>query len=281
MIRTIKESEIVMASQFAYKLNAIPKFNVKSFPRDYEEILGAFTRSLKREDSYLLGYFGDEQLEGLVLFSAETEDKYVQTSGGIFAESDFDKIANAFYDWIEEKFKGYYFYMAYSQENEQAIKFCESRKMTCCSRAYFLRIKKEDFRVNKVNTKIEELTVQYHDQFSKLHDVIGEGAFWNSKKIIEQNQFDVYLALQDDEVLGEFVVRKSLPEGEVYFLGVKEGVKEEIMSDLIIHATAIRLSKGIDTMAYVEVNSIVELNQYFKLGYHISETSIGYEIDKL
>ncbi|XMB86764.1 hypothetical protein RJG79_02945 [Mycoplasmatota bacterium WC44] len=281
MIREVRIDEVEEVAKYAYKLNCMPKHNCKSFSTEYEDILKSYKRDINVENKYLLGYFINDKLEGVVSIGAEPDENYVQTGGGIFAENDYQKISKEFYEWIKNNFKGYYFYMAYSQENLQAIEFSESQNLKCCSRAYFLRIKHEEFRPAKVNVQIEMLTEKYYDQFTELHDVIGEGAYWNSEKIISRNLFDVYLAIENDEVIGEFVVRKSLPEGEVYFLGVKEGISTNVLSDLIIYATKDRLSKGIETMAYVECNSIDELNAYFKLGYHISETSIGYEIDEL
>ncbi len=281
MIREIKMNEVEEVAKYAFELNSIPEHNCKSFSTKYEEILSSFKKDIQNENDYLLGYYIDDLLEGVVSILSVPNDNYVQTTGGFFAKENFHEISAKFFNWIKEKFKGYYFYSAYSQENVEAIKFCENQNLECSTRAYFLRIEEDKFRPSIVNTKIELLTEKYHKQFTELHNIVGKDAFWNSEKILSGRRFDVYIALDNDKVIGEFAVTRHLPEGEVCFLGVKEGVSIKVLSDLVMFATRERFAAGAQTMAYVECNSVVELNIYFNHGYHIGETSIGYETKEL
>lgn len=278
MIREIKKEEITEAAKYAFRLNSIPKHNCKSFGTEYNDILKTFEEKHLKENDYLLGYFIEDKLEGFVLIGAEPDEEYVQTCGGFFSENHFELVAAEFYKWVKNKFKGYYFYMAYSQENKQAIEFCEKNGFNCNSRAYFMRILENEFRPHEVKSKIELLTEKHHESYIELHDVIGVTAYWNSKKILATDKFDIYVALENDVVIGEIAIRKTIPEGEVYFLGVREGISNEVTSDLAVFAMTDRISRGLQTMAYVECAEVAELNIYIRLGFHIGDTSIGHDV---
>lgn len=163
MIRDIRMDEVEHIAKYVYRLNQNPKHNCKSFPIDYEDILASFKRSISEDDRYLIGYFIDDRLEGVASLIATPKEKYVQTNGGIFAENNYNKVSKVIFNWIKDTFKGFYFYMAFSSQNKQAIDFCESENLTCSTRAYFLRITEKEFKYKLIKTRIEILTEKYYD----------------------------------------------------------------------------------------------------------------------
>lgn len=283
MIKSVDISELELVAKYAYKLNSIPQHKCKALPRDYESILKQFERMIKHPyDELLISTDGDDVL-GLLALLVEPEDKYLEFVGGVFAEDNFDAIGEEFFKYIKGKYKGYHLDAAYPEENVQAIGFMESIGAKLIDFNYEYRINKDDFKSLYEVDNVIYINEKYNEDFINLHNRMNPDAYWTGEKLINAlDKFDIFLALEDDKVIGSIVTSKfNKKVDEIYFISVEKGkenlhLEKALLNRGISHAFS---NGNCELILMIAKEDIKMLNICEELGFRKTDTCLTYSLD--
>lgn len=282
MIKNVDISKLEPAAKYAYELNSIPQHRCKAFPTDYEGILKQFERMIHRPNDELLVSSDGNSILGLLALLVEPEDKYLELVGGVFAEDNYQAVANEFFEYIRKKYKGYHLDAAYPEENVQAIGFMESIGAKLMDFDYEYRINRDDFNSLHKADNIIYIDEKYHDDFINLHNRMNPNAYWTGEKLIDAlDKFDIFLALEDDKVIGSIVTSKfNKKADEIYFLSVEEGKQNlDLEEDLLNRAISYAFSTGAHELIFmIEKEDIRMRHICEELGFEKTDTCLTYAL---
>lgn len=283
MIKSVDISQLEPVAKYAYELNSMPQHKCKAFPTDYESILKQFERMINHPNDEILISTDTNNILGLLALLVEPEDMYLEIVGGIFAKNNYENVAKEFFQYIRNKYKGYHLDAAYPEENVQAKKFMESIGAKLMDFDYEYRINKDDFKSLPKIDSIIEINEKHYEDFIKHHNSINPGVYWTGEKLINAlDKFDIFLALEDDKVMGSIVISKfNKKVDEIYFLSVKEekpnfDLEKNLLNKGINHA----FNTGTQELIFmVEKEDIRMMHICEELGFKKTDTCLTYALD--
>ena len=283
MIKSVDISQLEPVAKYAYELNLMPQHKCKAFPTDYESILKQFERMINHPNDEILISTDTNNILGLLALLVEPEDMYLEIVGGIFAKNNYENVAKEFFQYIRNKYKGYHLDAAYPEENVQAKKFMGSIGAKLMDFDYEYRINKDDFKSLPKIDSIIEINEKHYEDFIKHHNSINPGVYWTGEKLINAlDKFDIFLALEDDKVMGSIVISKfNKKVDEIYFLSVKEekpnfDLEKNLLNKGINHA----FNTGTQELIFmVEKEGIRMMHICEELGFKKTDTCLTYALD--
>lgn len=281
MIKSVDISELEPVAKYAYKLNSIPQHKCKAFPTDYNSVLKQFERMIHHPNDELLVSTDGDDILGLLALLVEPEDKYLEFVGGVFAEDNFDAIGEEFFKYIKGKYKGYHLDAAYPEENVQAIGFMESIGAKLMDFDYEYRINKDDFKSLYEVDNIIYINKKYNEDFINLHNRMNPDAYWTGEKLINAlDKFDIFIALEDDKVIGSIVTSKFNKEvDEIYFLSV-ENEDDHLEKALLNRGVSHAFSNGTrELILMIGKEDAKLINICEEIGFIRSDTCLTYSLD--
>lgn len=281
MIKSADISQLESVAKYAYKLNSIPQHKCKAFPTDYNSVLKQFERMIHHPNDELLVSTDGDDILGLLALLVEPEDKYLEFVGGVFAEDNFDAIGEEFFKYIKGKYKGYHLDAAYPEENVQAIGFMESIGAKLMDFDYEYRINKDDFKSLYEVDNIIYINKKYNEDFINLHNRMNPDAYWTGEKLINAlDKFDIFIALEDDKVIGSIVTSKFNKEvDEIYFLSV-ENEDDHLEKALLNRGVSHAFSNGTrELILMIGKEDAKLINICEEIGFIRSDTCLTYSLD--
>ena len=281
MIKSVDISELEPVAKYAYKLNSIPQHKCKAFPTDYNSVLKQFERMIHHPNDELLVSTDGDDILGLLALLVEPEDKYLEFVGGVFAESNYRMVSEEFFKYIRDKYKGYKLNAAYPEENVQAIGFMESIGAKLMDFDYEYRINKDDFKSLYEVDNIIYINKKYNEDFINLHNRMNPDAYWTGEKLINAlDKFDIFIALEDDKVIGSIVTSKFNKEvDEIYFLSV-ENEDDHLEKALLNRGVSHAFSNGTrELILMIGKEDAKLINICEEIGFIRSDTCLTYSLD--
>ena len=281
-IRDVEVHELEQMSEYAYQLNSNPIHKCKAFPAEYDNILKQFKKILDHSDDELLVLSDDENIYGLLALCVEPEDMYIEAIGGVFAKNNYDVIAKEFFKYLREKYQGYRYDAAYPNENQQAINFMQSIGAKLLGYDYELRLRRDDYVGLSENDRVIRLDEAYYKRFTYLHDRLNPDVYWTGDRLLKAlDKFDIFIALDKDEVIGFVVTSKFMKSmEEIYFCNVAE-INRNLGygTDLINTAVMNAFNNGInEIIVMVDKENDIASHICGKLGFNKVDTCITYSI---
>lgn len=285
MIRVAETHELEEVAKYAFKLNKIKEFKCKAFPTDYEKILAQFTRMDNHPYDKLLISTDGINLSGVLALTIEPEASYLEATGGVFAANNYKAIAIEFFNYIKEAYRGYQFDAAYPIENKQAINFMETIGAKLLDYDYEMKTNKDKYKYKKISETYEiiELSENYYQNFVNVHDKYCPNVYWTGNRLLDAlDKFDIFIALEKEEVVGSIVISKFNKEfREIYLMAVAEDKRykgyEIALVNKAVDNAFINGAKEIIVM--VASDNIDEINLFMKLGFEKSDTCLTYTIN--
>jgi len=211
-------------SKYTYQLNSMPEHKCKAFPADYANIVNHFSNILNHPNDELLISTDGNTLYGVLALCVEPAEKYLEAVGGVFAHKNYQSVAMEFYEYLKSHYGGYQYDAAYPEENKNAIEFMKSIGAKTVSSEYELRLRKSNFQEQHKAAHIASLDKKYYDSFIKLHNKYNPEVYWTGEKLLRAlDKFDIFIALENNEVMGSVVTSHlSRKVEEIYFIEVEE-----------------------------------------------------------
>lgn len=281
MIKSADISQLESVAKYAYKLNFMPNHRCKAFPTDYKSILNQFERMIKHPNDELLISADGNDILGVLALLVEPEDMYLEFVGGIFAESNYRMVSEEFFKYIRDKYKGYKLNAAYPEENVQAIEFMESIDAKLMNFDYEYRIKKDNFKSLYKADDVIYIKEKYYENFIKHHNRINPDVYWTGEKLINAlDKFDMFIALEDDTVIGSIVTSKFNKEvDEIYFLSV-ENEDDHLEKALLNRGVSHAFSNGTrELILMIGKEDAKLINICEEIGFIRSDTCLTYSLD--
>ena len=281
MIISADISQLEPVAKYAYKLNSMLQHRCKAFPTDYESIVKQFERMIKHSDDELLISTDGSKILGLLALLVEPEDMYLEFVGGVFAEDNYVAVANEFFKYIRDKYKGYLLDAAYPEENVQAIEFMESVGAKLIGFDYEYRINNDGFRSFPMTDDVIYLNEKYYEDFIKHHNRMNPDVYWTGEKLINAlDKFDIFIALENDKVIGSIVLGKfNKKADEIYFLSVeKESIHLEkaLLNRGIRHAFS---SGTYELLLMIGKDDKKRIDVCEEVGFKRTDTCLTYSLD--
>ena len=282
MIRNVERNELESVARYAYELNSNQEHKCKAFPADYESIITQFEKILNHPNDELLIITNGVNICGVLALLVEPEDMYIEAIGGVFAKNNYESVAQEFYEYLKSKYIGYHLDAAYPEENQQAIDFMKSIEAKLSGFDYELRLGKNAYEGYPEIDNIIGLNEKYYKGFVDIHDKFHTDVYWTGERLLKAlDQFDIFIILDKDEVIGSVVTSKYENKSEeIYLIEVAEnrqnlGYGTALMNKAIKHA----FSSGTEElMVMVEKDNMAAIHLYEKLGFKKTDTCLTYSI---
>lgn len=282
MIRNAEKNELEKVAKYAYQLNLNPIHKCKAFPTDYDNITNQFEKILNHPDDELLIKADGNDISGVLALLVEPGDKYIEAIGGVYATVNYEEVAKEFYDYLKTKYRGYQLDAAYPEDNKQAIDFMKSIGAELLGYDYELRINKSKYKPALVTDNITVLDEQHYKGFIELHDKFNPNVYWTGERLIKAlDKFDIFIALENDQVIGAVVTSKlANTVEEIYFIEVAEnkqrlGYGTALLNKAIQHT----INNGTDElMIMVEKDNVATFHMFEKLGFKKTDTCLTYSV---
>lgn len=285
MIICIDETRVAEVAQYANRLNEIKEHSCKACGKGYENTLSSFQKMLQHPEDEVLICTENDKIVGVLALLVESEDKYAEAVGGVYAEDNYQEVALQFFAYLKGKYAGYRFDAAYPKDNIEAISFMEAIGANCIDRDLEMNLKQCDFKSAKSNQQVSLLSGKYYETFSKFHDRNSPNAYWSGERILAAlDKFDVFIAVDHAEVIGAIVTAVFGGEKrEIYFLEINESYcKEEYAHALLEEAIHRAFASGAnELMVMVNEENVLEMEMYESSGFKKVDTCISYSIDSL
>ena len=215
MIQKLKSLDSCM--DFIMDVNRDPEFSDPMLVTDEQWRLNLL-RSVERTDEDVLGVYRDGTLIGFFVFVVSAEDRNLEMTVGL------SRCAEAYeevLDYLPENYPGYQADFVFNPRNyllkelleQKGAEFDpEQQKMVFSGKA------------PEVNTEgIVPLSEQYMEQYAAMHNT---EMFWTAEKVAKRpDRFNVFLAVDQGNVVGYIDVTNCHEENEPYDIVVKEGYR--------------------------------------------------------
>lgn len=283
MIKNVDNSQLEYIANYTYSLNKIPKHKCKAFPSDYNSILNHFKKIINHPNDELLISVKDNNILGVLALLVEPKDMYLEFVGGVFAKNNYQIIANEFFNYINNKYRGYYLNAAYPKENIDARIFMESIGANLLSYDYEYKLNKRDYVNLPESDNIVNLNMEYYEEFIEFHNKFNSDAYWTGEKLIDSlNKFNIFIALENNKIIGSAVISNFNNKlEEVYFLNtLRNKQNPDLKIGLLNKAIKQAFGNGAEELlVMIENDKKRELVIYEELGFKKADTCLTYAIE--
>ncbi len=270
MIVEVKEEQLKEIANFSWKYYY--NKNQCSFPKfkSYKEMYEIFLKSINNRERRLLACYEDGKILGSLNFILLEYDEFIQFIGGIFADGNYNYVAEKFVKYLRDNYCGYEIYMGYPKENEQAIKFAELNGAILVESSFTMKLKEEDFKVVVQCDEVIPLQSEYYNEYKIFHDKHNKGIYWNSKRLFEKiDLWQIYIIRDNEKIIAEIFLKVVGNLAEVFGLSIEEDYRSNGYEvKLLSKAVKDILEQGKDEILYfVEEEATDEFEATLKLGF--------------
>ena len=225
--------EMKSAVEFAKRITKREK--KLGYPQEIWEIdnIESFFKLAINEDNYKLLILEENNIEGIVLLKKIDKDKYLQTIGGIYFNSDYSYVLEKLINYLKNNCKGYELFIGYTKDSKSIIKSL-SKIGVLIEELDFYNLNPRYFKEIDLRENIIELDNSNVDEFFDLHNRLNADMYWNSDRLREVlDDWKIYLYILDGRinayVLGTVFKDNS---AEIFTLSSIEKIKDNVFKEL-------------------------------------------------
>lgn len=229
MIRKVENEQEVM--QF---INAIQWETALSHPMftTKEKIESNLLKVLKSSTDFVLGVYDEDKLIGFFSFMYDEAEKYMELM------LDFSKESRAYkeiFDYLQEKYPGYQLDCVFSPNNNIIKEVLEARGAEFYKEQ--LKMKLKELIPFEHELMIIPYASAYEEGYKSMHST---DVYWLAERVIKaENVFKIFLALENNEVVGYIDVTHKFEENEPFDLLVKEEYRNKGYGKALLQAAVI------------------------------------------
>lgn len=212
MIKIINDEKVVIPFINTIKDN---KYFLSPMYTNEEEINQNLIKRIKHPDDLVIAVYDDETIIGVFSIFIEKKEKYMEV---LLCFSTLKKAYDEVFKYLKVNYPGYQCDIVANPNNYILIDKLKELNAKFDIQQNYMKLAK--FREYKHNLKIVKYEEKYKEQYIKIHSV---DRYWIAEKVINAlDKFNVFLALNDDEVIGYIDVSSSFETNEPYDLLVLE-----------------------------------------------------------
>lgn len=207
----------------------------------------------------VLGVFYENKIIGLFVFLVLDDEKYIEMLVGLSKE----KIAyEEIMVYLKEHYEGYEVDFVYNPKNQLMQEQLEKKN------AFFyteqLKMVLKDTVPCKNNKQVELYSDIYKEQYVQIHSTDG---YWTGEKVLEElDRFRVFLAIENEIVVGYVDVTYSFEENEPFDVFVKEEYRGKGYAKAML-TKAIEMNAPKSMMLLVDIDNVPAIGLYESLGF--------------
>lgn len=213
----------------------------------------------KPEDHLVIGVFDGQKIVGLFSFLALAEENYLEMLVGLSCD---EEAYHKMFAYLHQRFPSYSADFVFNPNNcllynllrQQGAKFeKEQQKMVFAG------------EISNIDTSgVELLTEKYIPSYLKLHNT---DLYWTGDKVIGAvDRFRIFVAIEDEQVVGYLDVTHCFAENEPFDLLVKEEYRRKGYGRKLL-AKALEMNAPKGMMLLVNIDNEAAICLYRSLGF--------------
>jgi ribosomal protein S18 acetylase RimI-like enzyme len=212
-----------------------------------------------RVDHYCFVVESNGKTVGLFVFVIYEDEKYMEMLAGLSKD---EEAVEEMLRYIDENYRGYHADFVFNPEWLILKKGLEKRG------AHFdteqQRMVYTHKQLNIDTDGIVPYSEKYKNQYIEIHE---KDMYWTAEKTIEaKNRFNIFLAVENDNVIGYIDVTNCHRENEPYSLYVKPEYRRKGIGTKLLYK-ALKTNEPKKMMLFVDVDNIPAIKLYESLGF--------------
>lgn len=234
-----------------------------------------FTTFIIRDSEYLLGYFEEDKLMGVMPLIIEHENKYCSVSGPYIENvAIYDDVANALMVYVRNMCKGYQCYVGTTKTNFRSQRFFESLGFDCVEDTVQTRVFPNTIKAVSGPYMVETLTEMDYDLYRAFHSEHFADYYWTADRIYQKmDQWDISIVKINGEIVGSVFTRI----GEVYGGMVLPMYKDTTMLSQLYYKSVSTLFERWEKEIVNFVPEGEQLDAALRVGFEAYDTYLCYE----
>ena len=188
MLRLLEASEFDTYINFAYELSQ--DMTRSGYPtycdgiKTKADFIERTKKSLDRPSEDILLFLEDGQVEGLIHFQHQEEERYLQTF--VFnIRRDTGTALAEFVDWCRERWPGSDLLLGFPAENVEALSWLEGAGVPCSERSWNYQIFLDGCTPLPDSPDVRRVTAENFEDFAAVHRRIESDMYWNCDRVRE------------------------------------------------------------------------------------------------
>ena len=212
-----------------------------------------------KPDHYCFVVESNGNTVGLFVFIIYESEKYLEMLAGLSKD---EGAVEEMLTYLDENYKGYHADFVFNPEWLILKQGLEKRKAhfdTVQQRMVYTH-KKSNIDTNGIVPYSEE----YRKQYIEIHE---KDMYWVAEKTIEaKHRFNIFLAVENDNVIGYIDVTNCFRENEPYSLYVKPEYRRKGTGTKLLYK-ALETNEPKEMMLFVDIDNIPAIKLYESLGF--------------
>ena len=213
----------------------------------------------KRETKESLVILSGNKVIGAFVLLVLPDELYIEMLLGLSKE---EKAYLELFEYLKSNYKGYNCDFVFNAKNYLLKNILKGYDATFETEQ--MKMIYSPKKLDMAFDEIKPLKDKYCDEYLNIHE---KDTYWTGEKVIKaKDRFSVYVALDNDKVIGYIDVTKCFKENEPYDIYVKEEYRNKEYGKKLL-AKALYENKDNDMMLLVDIDNIVAIKVYKKCGF--------------
>lgn len=202
-----------------------------------EDFVRSAKKSVSEEESEILLFFHEGNMEGWIEYFWIEEDNYLQLHGCSINKETETALAELMV-LLEEKFKGYSLYFGFPKTNVGAIEFLEKNGFTCIEDDYNNSFFFDTYELRPVCENVAGVTRENFEDFQAVHSQLEDDMYWTCERIwAEIDSWKIYVYYEEKKPIGTVFCTSGGEYLEIFGIEFLEGkLSKERFQALLIAA---------------------------------------------
>ncbi|MBQ2657216.1 MAG: GNAT family N-acetyltransferase [Erysipelotrichaceae bacterium] len=255
----IKELDLLdNYEEFITDLNSDPCFSNPMLASE-EDIKDNLYNALNKPDDHVFGVFQDDRTIGLFVFLILKEEKYIEMIIGL---SRYRQAYEEILSYLQDHYPGFQTDFVFNPQNRLLKELLVQKNAS-------FDIQQQKMILNDrgliADTEgIETLSESFKQQYFTIHD---KDRYWTGEKTAEATErFNIYIAKDNDDVIGYLDITKSFDDNEIFDLLVLEPYRRRGWGRKLI-ARAIEVNRPKKMFLTVDVDNLPAIRLYESMGF--------------